>query len=110
MRAAERRVLETTIALHTPISDTPTAAIVMPRPVRGGCRSKVDGRRCGHAKSVHLQVGFHAGERHRCACGCKAYVSPFERVIVALLATIIALPFVAAFWFGFVPALIEMMT
>lgn len=110
MRAAERRVLETTYALYTPIADSPTSTIVMPQPVRGGCRSSVDGRRCGHAKSAHLQVGFYAGERHRCACGCKAYVSPLEWLIVASLALAIALPTAAVIWFVLVPALVEALT
>jgi hypothetical protein len=110
VRPAERRVLEATIAMHIPLSDTATAAIVMPQPVKGGCRSKVDDRRCGHARDAHIQVGFYAGERTRCACGCKGYTSPLEDAMLVVIGLGLALLITALFWLVMVPALLEMLT
>jgi hypothetical protein len=70
-----------------PLDQARTAALpVVASKLDRGCRTKLaDGKRCGHATAAHQQVGFYAGERERCFCGCTAYRQPwFDFVLTAV--------------------------
>lgn len=61
--------------------------VTAPAPLRtkGGCRTRVDGVRCGHGEHQHRDVGFE-GWRVQCAgCGCTAYRDPWPRAAVTVL-------------------------
>lgn len=55
---------------------------VPPLPPRSpmGCRTRVEGVRCGHPPAVHEAVGYKGAMR--CACGCPWYRASWRELVV----------------------------